>query len=117
MPVQVVTAAYGSVDPAVVEVTPQVGDSSTAHAWAIQENDLVFVYNSGTAAVQVTLKSAPDAQNRDVDSVIAALAAGDVAVFGPLKLDAWQQSNGNGEIEVDTSTDPLIVVLRLAGKA
>ena len=43
-------------------------------------------------------------------------AADACAIWGPLKREAWEQAGGEGWLDVDTSTDPQIMVLRQAGK-
>lgn len=110
-----VSDAYGSVDPAHLEIVPDDGDTTNNHVWSIQENDLVIVYNNGAGAIQATLKGAPDLQGRSADAV-ESVAAGSFCIFGPLKREGWEQAGAEGWLDVDTDTDPQIVVLRLVGK-
>lgn len=107
--------AGGTIDPAKIEVVPTDGDTTNNHDWALQEGDVVIVYNNGASAVQATLKGSADVQGRTADSV-ESIAVGSMCMFGPLKREGWEQSGGLGWLDVDTDTDPQIVVLRQAGK-
>lgn len=69
-------------------------DVANKNQWLPSGKDLLIAWNSGASPYTVTLTSAADPQNRTGDIATYSLAAGDIAVIGPLGTSGWVQSDG-----------------------
>lgn len=116
-----VTQLGGSLDPGVqADVVWVAGDSASNPArWVPKDGDILLARNIDSSTHTVTLLGAADGQGRSADTaeVLAARdAAGELAVFGPLKLSGWKQTGGYIHVNVDDNNIEL-AVLRQEGAA
>ena len=67
----------------------EAGDTAGS-TFSASGRDLVIIYNShGANAYTVTIASTVDPYNRAQDVTAYSLAAGEYALFGPLKVQGW----------------------------
>ncbi len=72
--------------------------------------DLLVAWNSGASPYTITLTSAADPQNRTGDITTYSLAAGDIAVLGPLSTLGWVQSDGFVYLEASNAAVKFAVI-------
>jgi len=105
--------AYGDYSAGAADVTLAAGDVGNGNDFTLQEGDIVIAQNSdGANPYYITIDSVADAQhNREGDITEYALAAADVAVFGPFKHNGWRQADGKMYIDVENAA-VLVGILR-----
>lgn len=69
-------------------------DATNKEQFTASGNDLLVAYNSGASPRTITITSVADEKGRTGDITTYSLAAGEFAVFGPLKKAGWMQSDG-----------------------
>lgn len=109
-----ITQMKGPYNPISVNpITMTSSDSSNNHYWSTPSlGDILVMHNEGTGSVVATIKAVADSQGRTVDDAIT-ISAGVGRAFGPLEeLLPWVQSDGTIYVDVDTSTDLKMTVLR-----
>lgn len=80
-------------------------DPAWFNAVACTGNELLIVWNTDAlAAGTVTLLGAPDSYGRSAQITAYSLAAGDIAVFGPLRTDAFRQADGKAWFQASAAT-------------
>lgn len=70
-------------------------DNANGNAFALAPNDILLLFNSTGGTLTATLTSVADKLGRTGDITAVNLAAGAYAVFGPIQLDGWKQTDGN----------------------
>jgi hypothetical protein len=69
-------------------------DASNLNQFVANGKDLVIAHNTGASAYTITITSAADPYGRMGDIATYSLGAGEYAVFGPLELAGWVQTDG-----------------------
>jgi len=76
------------------DLTETAADTGNGNQFTASDNDLVIARNSGATEHTVTITSVNDPYGRTKNITAYALQAGEIAIFGPLKLTGWVQSTG-----------------------
>lgn len=74
-------------------------DASNKEQFTLSPGDILIIFNSGATPRNVTLTSVADRLGRTKDVGPTAVAAGAYAVFGPIQLEGWQQTDGKFYLE------------------
>jgi hypothetical protein len=69
-------------------------DAANFEQVTLTGTEIVIAHNTGGSPYTVTITSIADAMGRTGDIATYSLAASDYAVFGPFKLEGWQQADG-----------------------
>lgn len=85
-------------------------DVSNKNQFKPTGKDLLLAWNSGASPYTFTLTSAADERNRTGDVSSYSLAAGDIAVIGPLELQGWRQTDGYVYLEASNAAVKFAVV-------
>lgn len=98
--------SYPALQPAAdaLDVTMAAADVANKNSFLPSGNDLIIAQNSGASPYTVTLTSAVDPQNRTGDITTYSLAAGDIAVLGPVKTMGWVQADGYVYLEASNAS-------------
>jgi hypothetical protein len=103
--------SYGTYGANLADLTLAAADVGNKNQFAAGGNDLIVARNSdGANPYTVTITSAVDPYNRTSDISAYTLQAGEVAVFGPMKLTGWRQSDGMIYLEANNAAILLGVV-------
>lgn len=96
------------------DLTFTAGDDVEGMSFAPTGHDLLIVRNVGAGAETLTIKSHASAGSRRRLGDIAdySVGAGEIAMFGPLKVDGWVQSDGLVHVDV-SAADVELVIIRL----
>jgi hypothetical protein len=73
--------------------------------------ELLIARNSGAGPHNLTITSKADTFNRTGD-IVRAMAAAEVAIFGPFKVTGWKQSDNSVYLEADHA-EVLLGVIQL----
>ncbi len=76
------------------DLTMAAADVANKNQFASTGNELVVVHNTGGSPYTYTVTSSPDPYGRTKDIDAYSIGAGEYAVFGPLELTGWVQSDG-----------------------
>lgn len=87
------------------------GIPTDALKFAVSNNDLLLVRNTGGTPATVTVRSAPDPlMERRGDILNASVAAGAVMIFGPFPRVGWEQSDSQIYVECSAAALEIAVV-------
>lgn len=95
------TDAPGSYAAAGAAVTMAGADVSNKNQFTAEGSDLIVAHNTGAGAHNITITSAPDPFGRSGDISSESIAAGEIRIYGPLKVTGWIQSDGKVYLEAD----------------
>ena len=73
-------------------------------------NDLIVAWNSGASPYTITITSIADDKKRTGDITTYSLAAADIAVLGPMKLDGWKQADGYVYLEASNAAVKFAII-------
>lgn len=103
---------FGDYGAGEADLNLQAADITDKNQYKCSGNDIVIAYNSGISEYTVTITSAADRYGRTGDIATYALAAGDVAIFGPFVTHGWMQPDGYVYLEA-TNADVKFAVVAL----
>lgn len=92
------------------DLTMAAGDVANKNQFAATGDEVVIAHNTGGSAHTLTVTSTADPYGRTKDISAYSIGAGEYAVFGPLELTGWVQSDGKIYLEVDHADVKLGVV-------
>ncbi len=100
--------------------TPLVADSAdlvltaasvaSKNQFAPTGKEIIVAYNSGGSPYTVTINSVADENKRTGDITTYSIGAGEIAVFGPVLLDGWRQSDGYIYLEASNAAVKFAVI-------
>lgn len=94
-----------------VAITFTAGDAVNGNAYRSTGREFVLARNTdGTNPQTVTIHSEPDPFGREGDITAYSIPANGFAIFGPLPVEGWQQSDGNVWIDVSNALVQLAVI-------
>ena len=95
----------GSLNP----IVETAGDSTNDHTLDNSSGKVTLhMFNGHSSAVQLSVISVPSENNR-TGNIVASVAAGKRASFGPFKRSLWNQAGGN-LINIDLDIDTLTIL-------
>lgn len=89
------------------------GDAANDHEMVNDGSTLIAVHNGSGGVVNATVVSVADQLGRTGDDP-KAIAAGDTAIFGPYRRDAWNQPGGKIHLDLDVDTSVTVAGVRPA---
>lgn len=95
--------AYGSYAVNAADLTMAAADVANKNQFTATGKDLIVAHNTGASAYTVTISSAPDPYGRSGDITAYSLGAGEYAVFGPMELTGWMQTDGKIYLEAENA--------------
>lgn len=95
--------AYGTYAVNAADLTMAAADVVNKNQFVASGNDLIVAHNTGASAYTVTISSAPDPYGRSGDIAAYSIGAGEYAVFGPMKLPGWMQTDGKVYLEASNA--------------
>lgn len=104
------TKVDGTIAANAADVTFTAADVSNKNSFASTGREILLVFNSGASEYTATITSAPDDLGRTKDIDAYALAAGDYALFGPVKQKGWKQSDGKVYLEANNAAVKFLVI-------
>jgi len=87
-----------------IDIVWTAADVSNKNQFKLEQGDILLMWNSGASPYTVTLTSIVDERNRTGDVPAYSLAAGDIAVFGPLEQKGWKQTDGYMYLEASNAS-------------
>lgn len=107
------TTAAGSYESTITTLTMTAADTADQNSVIASGKDLIIFHNTGAVERTVTITSVDDAFGRTGHVSAVALAAGAYAIFGPVLLPGWEQTDGtillesnNAEVKIGAITLP-----------
>lgn len=83
------------------DLTVAAANVADKNQFVASGGDLVIVHNTGAGAHTFTVTSTADPYGRTKDISAYSIGAGEIAVFGPLELTGWVQTDGKVYCEGD----------------
>lgn len=94
-------------------ITMSAADAANNHELANNGKVLLLVENGDASPHSITIVSVPDFAGR-IQDIVQAVAAGDLAIFGPFKPAWWNQAAGLLHVDIDVDTSVTLAALRIA---
>lgn len=69
-------------------------DNVNKNSFALTGREIILVRNDNAGAQEITISSVVDAYNREGDIEAYSVGIGEYAMFGPIPLDGFRQSDG-----------------------
>ena len=85
------------------DVTMTAANVADKNQFTATGDDLIVVHNTGGAPYTFTVTSSADPYGRTKDISAYSIGAGEYAVFGPLELTGWVQSDGKVYCEANNA--------------
>lgn len=85
-------------------------DVANMNQFSASGKDLVVAHNTGGSAYTLTVTSVADPYGRTKDIATYSLGAGEYAVFGPLALLGWVQTDGKVYLQASNAAVKLGIV-------
>lgn len=94
----------GSIAAEAADLTWEAGDATDLNSYVSTGRELVLVRNDDAAAQTVTIHSVADSFNREGDIAAYSVGVGEYAMFGPIPVEGWRQSDGTVHIDPSAAT-------------
>lgn len=104
------TAAPGAYAATLTTLTMTAADTVNLNEFVAGDNDLLVIHNTGGVTYTVTVTSVADPFGRSGDLSAINITAGAYAVFGPMKLTGWKQTDGKIYLQANNAAVKLGVV-------
>ncbi len=109
--VQTPPGAYpGTIAADAADLTWVAADVANKNSFVCAGGELVLVRNDDASAQTVTITSVADEYARTGDVSAYSVGAGEYALFGPIPVAGWRQSDGSVYLEASSANVKLAVI-------
>jgi len=86
------------------------GDAVNGNEFALTGREIILARNDDAGAQTLTISSVDDQYNRDGDISAYSIGAGEYAVFGPIPLHGFRQSDGMCYLDVSDANIKIAII-------